>query len=261
MQELITIARELHERADQLLALAGAAEGDAAPPSSPPSEDVPEETADFFDDYGAVFDFLRTNKMLGPTINDGEFEGCDRIIGAFAAGGAPVSYCAYALATAYLETAHTMQPVKEIGGAAYYTRMYDIRGSRPAKARELGNLTPGDGAKYCGRGYVQLTGKTNYVKATSKLQGLGYDADLVRDPDRAMEAEIAAVIMFYGMTEGWFTSRKLADDLPADGPARIAQFVASRDIINGRDKQDEIAVYANDFQTALQHGGYRQYRR
>lgn len=210
-----------------------------------------------FDDYGKVYDFLRSNKMLGPIISATEFEGCDRIIRAGAVAGWPVSYVAYALATAYLETGFTMQPVKEIGGESYYFRMYDIKGSRPAKARELGNLSPGDGARYCGRGYVQLTGKVNYIKATAKLRALGYDVDLVANPERAMEAEIAAVIMVSGMTEGWFTGRKLSDDLPARGPAGVRQFVLSRDIINGKDKDDEIAEFAMDFQTALQEGHYK----
>lgn len=232
---------------------------DAAPVSRPdPIVTVPETTADFFLDYGKVYDFLRDNSMLGPKISSDEFEGCDRIIFAFASAGSPVSYVAYGLATAYLETANTMQPINERGGNAYFTRLYDVRGSRPNTARKHGNTTPGDGIKFHGRGYVQLTWKVNYEKATRKLRALGFDVDLVNNPDQALQPEIAAVIMVYGMTEGWFTGRKLSDDLPARGPATIAQFVKSRDIINGTDKQDQIAVYANDFQTALQHGGYRQ---
>lgn len=210
-----------------------------------------------FADYGRFYDFLRGNKMLGPKISATEFEGCDKIIRACAEAGWGVSWTAYALATTYHETAGTMQPIKEIGGPAYFTKMYDIRGDRPAKARELGNLTPGDGAKYAGRGYVQLTGKANYAKATAKLRALGFDVDLVAEPDRAMEPEIAAAILVLGMREGWFTGRDIDDDLPVSGPARLAQFIASRDIINGRDKQEMIAEYAVDFQTGLQQGGYK----
>lgn len=228
-----------------------------APKPVPVPEAANDDAAFAFADYGKFYDFLRGNKMLGPKIDAKEFEGCDRIIRACAVAGWPVSYTAYALATAYHETAHTMQPIKEIGGTAYFTRMYDINGNRPAKARELGNLSPGDGAKYAGRGYVQLTGKKNYQRATDKLRALGYDVDLVAQPDRAMEPEIAAVIMVYGMLEGWFTTRKLPDDLPAHGPAGRQAFVLSRDIINGTDKDDEIAAYAVDFQTGLQQGGYK----
>jgi putative chitinase len=217
-----------------------------------------DEDAGFaFADYGAFYDFLRGNKMLGPKISADEFSGCDSILRACATAEWGISWVAYALATTYHETAGTMQPIKELGGPAYFTKMYDIRGDRPAKARELGNLSPGDGARYPGRGYVQLTGKANYEKATAKLRALGYDVDLVADPNRAMEPEIAAVILVLGMREGWFTGRDIDDDLPASGPARLAQFTASRDIINGRDKQEMIAEYAVDFQTGLQQGGYK----
>lgn len=228
------------------------------PAASAPVPPAANDDAGFaFADYGKFYDFLRNNHMLGPKISKDELTGCDTIIKACAAAGWPISYVAYALGTAYHETAHTMLPIKELGGTAYFTRMYDIRGNRPAKAKELGNLAPGDGAKYAGRGYVQLTGKANYAKATAKLRALGIDVDLVANPDRAMEPMIAAMIMVCGMMEGWFTTRKMPDDLPARGVATLRQFVLSRDIINGVDRDDEIAAYSVDFQTGLLAGGYK----
>jgi len=135
--------------------------------------------------------------------------------------------------------------------------MYDIQGARPPKARELGNLARGDGARYCGRGYVHLTGKRNNAKATAALRKIGFDVDLVKNPDLAMRPDIAAAIMVLGMQHGWFTARKLSDDLQARGPSSRAAFKASRDIINGTDKDDEIAAFAIDFQTGLMGGGYK----
>lgn len=90
----------------------------------------------------------------------------------------------YCLATTYWETAFTMQPVKERGGNAYYFKMYDIGGSRPEKARELGNVHPGDGVLFCGRGDVQLTGRSNYERATNRLRHLPRhpSAPLIRRP-------------------------------------------------------------------------------
>lgn len=216
-----------------------------------------DDAAFAFEDYGKFFDYFRKRNMLGPTISKDEFTGCNAIIRACAVAGWPISYTAYALATAYHETSHTMQPIHELGGTAYLTRMYDIRGNRPAKARELGNLAPGDGARYAGRGYVQLTGKSNYAKATAKLRAMGLDVDLVAHPERAEERQIAALVMVFGMIEGWFTGRKLPDDLPARGPATLQQFKLSRDIINGHDKEDEIAAYAIQFQSGLTDGGYK----
>lgn len=228
----------------------------------PPMVEPPEGANDndpawAFVDYGRFFEFLRRNHMLGPTISKSEFAGCNAIISACAKAGWSVGWTAYALGTSYHETGHTMLPIKEKGGNAYFTRMYDIRGNRPKKAKELGNLSPGDGAKYCGRGYVQLTGKRNYTIATKALQAMGFDVDLVKNPDLAMDPVIAAVIMVRGMSEGWFTSRDMDDDLPLQGPATLQQFIDSRDIINGRDKDDEIAAYSTDFQTGLQEGGYK----
>lgn len=200
-------------------------------------------------DPAKFFDHLRSSRVLGPVLTDGEVSGCNAILAACGADGWPLADTAYALATAYHETAGTMQPIHEMGGAAYFTRMYDINGSRPAKARELGNLTPGDGIRYAGRGYVQLTGKTNYAKAGAKL-----GIDLVADPDAAMRPDIAAAIMVHGMREGWFTGRNIDDDLPRSGAANLAQFIASRDIINGRDKAEKIAAEAITFQGALVAG-------
>lgn len=228
------------------------------PAPAPAAAPTPANDAGFaFEDYGRFYDFLRGNKLLGPKITTSEFAGCDAILKACTRASWPVGFTAYALATSYLETGHTMQPIHERGGTAYFHRMYDIQGARPAKARELGNLAPGDGAKYHGRGYVQLTGKRNYQIATQKLRALGFDVDLVANPDLALRPDVAAAVMVLGMSEGWFTGRKLRDDLPLRGPATAAQFKASRDIINGKDKDDEIAAFAVDFQTGLQAGGYR----
>src|SRR4051812_960412 len=68
-----------------------------------------------------------------------------------------IRWLAYMLGTAFHETADTMQPIHEYGGPAYFTKMYGPEGANPARARSMGNVNPGDGIKYCGRGYVQLT--------------------------------------------------------------------------------------------------------
>lgn len=146
------------------------------------------------------------------------------------------------LATAKWETDHTMQPIREHGGPAYFKRMYDPHGSRPALAKRNGNTKPGDGARYCGRGYGQLTWRNNY-RAMGELLG----QPLEDQPDLAMRPDIAAQIMFEGMIRGSFTGKKLADYFNA----KTTDWVNARRIINGTDRAIEIANIAKLFYADL----------
>ena len=194
------------------------------------------------------FDCCRKT-VMGPTLEPKEVSGANAVLEAME--GLPKAWVAYALSTAWHETAHTMQPIKEYGGRSYFTRMYDVRGRRPNTARRYGNTSPGDGPKYCGRGYVQLTWKNNYIKAGKKL-----GVDLVGNPKLAMDRGIASKIMRHGMREGWFTGKRFDSYLPASGEASRAQFRSARRIINGTDKSAQIARYALEFQAALVAGGW-----
>jgi predicted chitinase len=66
--------------------------------------------------------------------------------------------------------------------------------SDPQKMSELvyggkmGNTEPGDGWKYRGRGYIQLTGKNNYAAASKEIFG---DNRLVDNPDLALDPVVA----------------------------------------------------------------------
>lgn len=135
-----------------------------------------------------------------------------------------------------------MQPIKEYGGYAYYMRMYDKTGARPEVARALGNTHVGDGARFCGRGYVQLTGRANYEKAAAML-----GVDFVGIPELAMEPGNAALILLLGMREGWFTGRTLSDYLARSK----SDWEGARRIVNGLDKASTIASYAKAFHAAL----------
>jgi hypothetical protein len=171
--------------------------------------------------------------ILGPTIEPNELQGCEAILAAMA--GTPLSHCAYALATAYHETARTMQPVREAYWLSETWRKAHLR------------YWP-----WYGRGYVQLTWERNFRKADVEL-GLG--GTLIANPDRAMEPEIAAKVMRKGMVEGWFTDHTLAQHCP-DRIATISQFEGARRIINGTDKAHAIAAYAMQFQSALHNAGW-----
>ena len=155
-------------------------------------------------------------------------------------------WLAYMLATTHHETDRTVKPIKEYGGVAYYTRMYDPEphGTRPALARRMGNTAPGDGAKYCGRGFVQLTWKNNYA-AMTPVTGV----DLVNDPDRAMELPVATKVLFHGMMSGMFTGKKLGDYFNKT----TEDWRNARRIINGVDKANAIAEYSKRYYSAISH--------
>ncbi len=160
----------------------------------------------------------------------------------------PPTQLAYVLATAKWETAHTFQPIKEYGNRDRFIVLYDIGGSNPARARKMGNIYAGDGPKFCGRGYVQLTWHRNYKLATEKLQAakiIGPSIDFTVNPELVMVPKYAVHILFEGMEGGWFTGLSL--DKKIDGfinNDELADFKDGRTIINGTDKAAEIAAIA-----------------
>jgi putative chitinase len=194
------------------------------------------------------FDAIRP-KLFRGSLSQSQVEGMEIILDAWdkLQISSDLRHLAYPFATAYLETDRTMQPIKEYGDKAYFTKNYDIRGRNPKRARALGNIRPGDGIRFCGRGFVMLTWHDNYEKA-SRVVG----HDLVADPDAAMRPEFAAPIMFLGMRDGWFTGHKLSEyfDRDTNDP------VNARRIINGLDRAEEIAVSHKAFFAALEaaHG-------
>lgn len=184
-------------------------------------------------DRAAFYKSVRAG-ILGPVLEPGEVSGCEAILTAMA--GKPLSHCAYALATAYHETARTMQPVREAYWLSESWRKANLR------------YWP-----WYGRGYVQITWEANYRRADDEAAaaGLIIKDDLMNNPDLAMRLDLAAFIMRRGMVEGWFVP---GHTLTAHLPRRLGtfeQFEAARRIINGTDKAKSIAVYAGQFQDAL----------
>ena len=70
--------------------------------------------------------------------------------------------------------------------AALAERVYGV--GNPFKARELGNLQPGDGFRYRGAGVLQTTGRANFRRVGLK-SGLDFEArpELVIDPTHALK--------------------------------------------------------------------------
>ncbi len=153
---------------------------------------------------------------------------------------------AYVLATAFHETAATMQPVRET--LALSDAEAIMRLERAFAAGRLPTVrTPywrpdAQGRTWLGRGFVQLTHRRNY-EAMATLTGI----DLVSDPGRAMQMEVAVDILIGGMLVGAFTGRRLGDYFSADK----ADWTGARKIINGMDRADLVAGYAKAFRAAL----------
>lgn len=140
-----------------------------------------------------------------------------------------IRWLSYELGTTFHETAATMQPISEYGHGA---------------GRPYGHPDPTTRQVYYGRGFVQLTWKANY-EAMSAVVG----DDLVNDPALALEPDIAAKIMFYGMEHGSFTGRKLADYFAPQ--SEKSDWINARRIINGTDCAAQIATYGQEFFAAL----------
>ena len=155
-----------------------------------------------------------------------QVEGCNAIFAAWN-GSSDARQIAYVLATAYHETAFTMQPISEYG---------------KGRGHSYGAINPNTGHAYYGRGLVQLTWIYNY-RDMSPVVG----SDLVHNPDAALELPIAAKIICYGMDHGSFTGRKLSDFFDKDK----ADWINARTIINGHDRAEQIAEYGHQFHAAL----------
>jgi predicted chitinase len=87
--------------------------------------------------------------------------------------------------------------LEELGSDRYLMKKYDKKFS-PKKAKELGNTQVGDGVRYKGRGYIQLTGRYNYKRAG---QALGLP--LEQRPELVENPEIAAKVSL------WFWAQRV----------------------------------------------------
>lgn len=187
----------------------------------------------------AFFDEVRRDLFSGD-LTMGQVAGINAILTAFA-DTRDARFVAYALATAYWETAQKMLPIREYG---------------EGRGRSYGKPVPPWNQIYYGRGLVQLTWYRNYDTADAKLRAAGLlaaDEDLTKNPDLALRPDIAAEIMLAGMVDGWFTGKKLSDFFNGE---KINAPVQARMIINGLDHAADIAGFHAHFCAALKAGGY-----
>jgi putative chitinase len=191
-------------------------------------------------------------------VTQGQVNGLEFLLSAFERDPIwkDVRHIAYALSTIAIETAYTYQPIQEFGSRAYFERRY---GSQTRKGRELGNDAPGEGAKYSGKGYVQLTGESNFEKMEEIIRRQNPQIiteferrteqrfDLTDFAEQAKDPQIAFLILTIGMFRGTFTGKAFNDYINSNK----TDYVNARRIINGTDKANMIAGFAMKFEEIL----------
>ena len=139
-----------------------------------------------------------------------------------------------ALATVRVETGR-FAPISE-----FLSRFNTSPGGQPFDlydfAKDLGNNAKGAGARYKGRGFVQLTGKFNYQQFGQEV-----GVDLIGDPEKANDPQIA--------------SRLLAAFLKAkrariEQALRVGDFADARKAVNGG--SHEVDQFTDSYKTGLQ---------
>lgn len=189
-------------------------------------------------DHKMLFDLYRTQANIRFT--QSQVTGIEQLLGFVEhdAGLTDLRWVAYMLATVKHECADTWQPIEERGNTAYFQR-YE---PSTKVGKVLGNVAPGDGPRYKGRGYVQLTGRANYRQFGRRLS-LG----LEENPDLALDPVVSYRIASLGMRQGLFTGKALEHYLHGS----VTDYRNARRIINGVDRADIIARYAAKMEIGL----------
>lgn len=179
-------------------------------------------------DRGAFFGQIRSK--LFTSLSQRQVSWIEAILDGLTERNVPIRHAAYILATAHHESDKFRTLEEYASGAAYEGRS------------SLGNTQKGDGVRFKGRGFVQITGRRNY---TMWAQRLGID--LVENPGLASELKHAVPILIDGMLQGTFTGKKLSD---------YSTYAGMRRVVNGTDRSALIAEYATTFEKALDQSGY-----
>lgn len=110
-----------------------------------------------------------------------------------------------AAATTAVETG-TFEPCEErTSGLEYENR------------KILGNTEPGDGPRFKGRGFIQITGRWNYMHFGGKI-----GIDLIRNPKLALDPWVAAMLM-----AAYLEERKVIEQ------AILGNWNRARQLVNG----------------------------
>lgn len=131
------------------------------------------------------------------------------VLAAYGMADPPVQVAA--LATIGVE-ARVFEPIEEYGGGYEYEGRLD-----------LGNTQPGDGHRYMGRGYIQLTGRANY-----RAYGSTLGIDLEGNPDLALDPVVAAQVFAV-----YFRDHRTSGGYGIPDAARAGDWYSVRVLVNG----------------------------
>lgn len=148
---------------------------------------------------------------------------------------------AYEIATAWWETAQTMHPVREAYWLSETWRKNNLR------------YYP-----YYGRGLIQTTWKDNY-RRLARLMNMPENT-FVNKPDLLLEWKYALPALHHGMESGLYTGKDLddyIDEFNESDEEDLREYKNARRIVNGTDKDDEIADLALLFEVALEASNFR----
>jgi hypothetical protein len=136
--------------------------------------------------------------------------------------------------------------VSSAGAVKPITKKAKLGSDPNAESSDVYDEDDGQELAYYGRGYVQLTWWSNYAKSGV---GIGRGLELLFNPELVTEPETAYAIMAHGMItgKGFANGHKLSDYF--DGP--VTDYVQARAMVNGTDKQFEIAEVAKTFEGVL----------
>lgn len=112
------------------------------------------------------------------------------------------------ITTPQRQAAFLAQVAQESGELRYFEEQFGNFAAYEGRA-DLGNMTPGDGKKYKGRGPLMLTGRANY-----KAAGRALKLDLEAKPDLVLEPEVGFRVA------AWFWKTQGLNDLADRGDLR-----------------------------------------
>lgn len=192
----------------------------------------------------AFFAALRRSGLFGTSLSQQQVRGIEGILEAFVShGDGRDKTLAYALATAFHETARQMVPVRETLAEDDATARQRLSRARYAQPE------PPYGHCYYGRGQVQLTWKRNYERS-SEDAGI----DLVKFPDEALDPVIGARILIRGLLDGRWNDDGfgIAHYLRDSGTDDLKN---ARRTVNLTDRWELIAGHYRVFLEALEKAG------